>query len=269
MGSFVLITGALGGLGSALVHECAWRGYDLYLTDRATDAATFIRDIAEQYKVQVRYRPCELTSRESRNEFFTALEKEQCKFWGLINVAGRDFEGAFLDQSRDQLLYLINLLIESLVDLSHAVLRMRDPERRFMLINISSLAGFFPMPYKATYSAAKGFIRNFSRALREEIKPFGNVLVVTPAGLPTTDESRRKMAAHGFWGRLTRMDTKTVARQTIQRALEEKATYVPGLINRILASLGNYVPDHLITDFVGKRWRTVQTKNPVFAKNKS
>lgn len=269
MGSYVLITGALGGLGGALVHECAGRGYDLYLTDRAPDASAFIGEISEKYKVQVRYRPCELTSRESRTEFFAALEKEQCSFWGLINVAGRDYEGAFLDQSRDKLLYLINLLIEALVDLSHAVLRMRDPGRRFMLINISSLAGYFPMPYKATYSAAKGFIRNFSRALREEIKPFGNVLVVTPAGLPTTDESRRKMAAHGLWGRLTQMDTQTVARQTVQRALKEKATYVPGLINQILASLGNLVPDHLITDFVGKRWRTVQTKNPIFAKKKS
>ncbi len=258
MGSYILITGALGGFGGALVHECARRGYDLYLTDRAPEASQFVQSIIDRYRIQVRYRPCELTSREARIEFITALREEQCQFWGLINVAGRDFEGAFLDQSREQLLYLIDLLIEALVDLSHSVLKLRDPQRRFMLINVSSLAGFFPMPFKATYSAAKGFIKGFSRALREEIKPFGNVLVVSPAGLPTTIESRRKIHAQGLWGRLTSMDTQVVARRTIERALEEKASYVPGLINRVLAQLGGILPDHIITEFIGKRWRAVQ-----------
>lgn len=258
MGSYILITGALGGFGGALVHECARRGYDLYLTDRAPEASQFVQSIIDRYRIQVRYRPCELTSREARIEFITALREEQCQFWGLINVAGRDFEGAFLDQSREQLLYLIDLLIEAMVDLSHSVLKLRDPQRRFMLINVSSLAGFFPMPFKATYSAAKGFIKGFSRALREEIKPFGNVLVVSPAGLPTTIESRRKIHAQGLWGRLTSMDTQVVARRTIERALEEKASYVPGLINRVLAQLGGILPDHIITEFIGKRWRAVQ-----------
>ncbi len=258
MGSYILITGALGGFGGALVHECARRGYDLYLTDRAQEASSFVQSITDQYGIQVRYRPCELTSRESRTEFINTLVEEQCQFWGLINVAGRDFEGAFLDQSREQLLYLIDLLIEAMVDLSHSILNLRDLQRRFMLINVSSLAGFFPMPYKATYSAAKGFIKGFSRALREEIKSFGNVLVVSPAGLATTIESRRKIHAQGVWGKLTTMETQIVARRTIECAMKEKASYVPGLINRMIARLGRALPDRFITEFVSKRWQAVQ-----------
>lgn len=258
MESYVLITGALGGLGGALANECARRGFDLYLTDRASHADELVHDLAATFGVQVRYRPCELTDPQAREALVAALTAEGCRFRGLINVAGRDFEGAFLEQSREQMLYLIRLLIEAMVDLSHAILHLRDQQQRFMLINISSLAGFFPMPYKATYSAAKGFIKGFSRALREEIKPFGNVLVVSPAGLPTTAESRRKMAAQGLWGRLTAMDTQTVARRTIDRALKEKASYVPGLLNRLLAWMGNLLPDRVITKIVGRRWRTVQ-----------
>lgn len=258
MKSYVLITGALGGLGSALAQECAQRGFDLYLTDRADSADELVKSLATTYGVEVEYRPCELTDPAARETFIAALAAEGRRFRGLINVAGRDFEGAFLDQSREQMLYLIRLLIEAMVDLSHAVLNLRDSQQRFMLINISSLAGFFPMPFKATYSAAKGFIKGFSRALREEIRPFGNVLVVSPAGLPTTVESRRKIAAQGLWGRLTVMNTLTVARRTIDRALKEKASYVPGLLNRLLASLGDLLPDRVITKFVGRRWRTVQ-----------
>jgi short-subunit dehydrogenase len=258
VGSYVLITGALGGLGQELARECALRGFNLFLTDRSQDASQFLSSIEEDFSIQVHYHPCELTSEESRTELFDTIKRGNLKFRGLINVAGQDFEGPFLDQSRDQLLYLINLLIEAMVDLSHTILNLRDPEQRFMLINISSLAGFFPMPYKATYSAAKGFIKGFSRALREEIKSFGNVLVVTPAGLPTTDESRRKIHAQGIWGKMTAMDTKIVARRTIDLALQERAVYVPGLLNRLLARMGMILPDTIVTDFIGKRWRAVQ-----------
>lgn len=258
MTSYLLITGALGGFGTELVRECARRGYNLYLTDRPVNASQFVESIADEYGVQVRYHPCELTERESRTALIEALIAEDCRFRGLINVAGRDYEGAFLDQSRERLLYLLHVLIESMVDLSHAVLNLRDPEQRFMLINVSSLAGYFPMPYKATYSAAKGFIQRFSRALREEIKPFGNVLVVSPAGLPTHEESRRKIAAQGTWGRLTALDTKTVARRTIERALKDKATYVPGMINQLLVTLSVFLPDTILTAFIARRWRAIQ-----------
>lgn len=258
MDSYILITGALGGLGSELARECARRGFNLYLTDRTSDANQIVSSLAAEFGVQVRYRPCELTDLGERTAWIEALKAEGCQFHGLINVAGRDYEGAFLEQSREQLLYLIHLLIEAMVDLSHQILNLRDPTRRFMLINISSLAGFFPMPYKATYSAAKGFIQRFSRALREEIRPFGDVLVVSPAGLPTHEESRRKIAAQGLWGRLTVVNTRTVARRTIQRALQGKAVYVPGIINQILASLAGLVPDEIITAFISRRWRAIQ-----------
>ena len=60
-------------------------------------------------------------------------------------------------------------------------------KKPFRLINVCSLAGFFPMPYKATYAASKRFLLDFSRALREEIKSFGTVTALCPSGMPTTD----------------------------------------------------------------------------------
>lgn len=258
MDSYILVTGALGGLGSELSRECARRGYNLYLTDLPAEASQVCAAISAEYGVQVRYRSCELTELQARTALVEALRAEGILFCGLINVAGRDYEGAFLEQSREQVIYLVHLLIEAMVDLSHAVLNLRDPSRRFMLINISSLAGFYPMPYKAIYSAAKGSIQKFSRALREEIKPFGNVLVVSPAGLPTHAESRRKIAAQGFWGKLTALNTQYVARRTIDLALSEKAIFVPGMVNAFLAMTAGLIPDRVITWFVGKRWKAIQ-----------
>lgn len=256
MPSYILITGALGGLGSALAHECARRGYHLYLTDICPGGEEMAHTLAKTYSIDVRYRPCELTSAEDRASLLADFKEEGCTFCGLFNVAGRDYEGEFLGRARAQLLHLVELTIAANLDLTHGILSMRDTTHRFLLINVGSLAAFFPMPFKATYSSSKRFLLNFSYALREEIKDFGNVLILCPAGLPTHAESRRKMEAQGFWGKATMMETSLVARQTLKYVLKGKALYVPGVLNRLLALLGSFLPAGLLTRFLGKRWRS-------------
>jgi short-subunit dehydrogenase len=253
-----MISGATGGLGTALVLECAKRGYSLYLTDIREEGALFARSIAETYQIEARYRACDLTSSQARQDMFDQLNSEGCDFWGLINVAGFDNEGAFLEQTRQQILSIIQVDVESTVDMTHAILERRAQDRRFMLINVCSLAGFFPMPYKATYSASKRFLVEFSRAVNEEIRDFGSVTAVCPSGLPTTAASLRKISAQGFWGKITMMKVETVARKTIDYGLRGKAVYVPGFLNCVLQWLGTLIPPALVAKYIGKRWRMAQ-----------
>ncbi|MCL4560210.1 MAG: SDR family NAD(P)-dependent oxidoreductase [Chloroflexi bacterium] len=258
MESYLMITGASGGLGTAFVLEAARRGYNLFLTDLRPDGATFAQTLSTTFGIQARYQPCNLTQPEARLELFDFLRSAGVRFWGLINVAGTDFEGSFLELPRQQFLNVIRLNIEATVDMTHAIIHLRDPERRFMLINVSSMAAFFPMPYKATYAATKRFVLDFSRAIREEIRPFGSVTALCPAGLPTTPETMRAIFAQGFWGMATTMDTKTVARRTLNRALKGRAVYIPGVINSLGLRLAAYLPAGLVARFVGKRWQAAQ-----------
>jgi len=269
METYLMISGATGGLGSALVVECARRGYNLYLTDISEEGAEFARFIAEKYRIEVQYRACDLTSSQARQELFNQLKAEDSHFWGLLNVAGLDNEGAFLEKSREQILRIIQVDVESTVDMTHSILGLRAHDRRFMLVNVCSLAAFFPMPYKATYAASKRFLVDFSRAIREEIRDFGSVTALCPAGLPTTPASMRKIFAQGFWGKMTTMGTETVARKTIDHALRGKPVYIPGFLNCILQWLGSLVPPAIVAKFIGKRWRTAQAQTvPVTAAQK-
>jgi hypothetical protein len=177
-----------------------------------------------------------------------------------LNVAGLDNEGAFLERTREQILRIIQVDVESTVDMTHAILGLRARDRRFMLVNVCSLAAFFPMPYKATYAASKRFLVDFSCAIREEIRDFGSVTALCPAGLPTTPACMRKIFAQGFWGKMTTMDTEMVARKTIDYALRGKAIYIPGFLNRVLQWLGLLIPPEIVAKFVGKRWRTAQNE---------
>ncbi len=258
MKTYILITGATGGLGSAFAIDCARRGFDLYLTDLRPEVYDFALSLAATYGVEARARICDLASPEARSDFYENMKAEQVRFWGLINVAGMDYEGAFLERTREQVLHILRLNVEATLDTTYAILKLRDPEKRFRLINVCSLAAYFPMPYKAVYAATKRFLLDFSLALGEEIQPFGTVTALCPAGLPTTPEVMQAIFAQGFWGLATTVDPKRVARKTIDKALKGKRIYIPGWINRFLHGLGSLAPAGLTTHFVGNRWRTAQ-----------
>lgn len=258
MNSFVMITGATGGLGSAFTAECASRGYPLVLTDRRPEGEAFAKRIAERYGVEVRYSPCEFTSETDRGELIDQLKAAGLKFWALINVAGLDFEGDYLGRTRSQVLTVLNVNLVANMDMTHEILLMRDPEKVFRLINTCSMAGFYPMPFKATYAATKRFLLDFSLALREEIKDFGTVTALAPGGMPTTEECMRAIFAQGFWGWATTLDPKIVARTALNAALKGKAICIPGVANRFIRMLGSLVPVSWKIHFVANRWRSSQ-----------
>lgn len=258
MKPFILISGATGGLGSAIVAECALRGYDLYLTDMREDVGGFADFIARTYSIQTRARVCDLTSQVEREKFLEAIRSEGARFRGLINVAGMDYEGAFLERSRGQILQLLRLNVESALDLTHGILKLHDPDIRFMLVNVCSLAAVSPMPYKAVYAATKRFLLDFSFAIREEIKEFATVTTLCPAGMPTTPENMVAIFAQGFWGRATTVDTRTVARMTLDAAEKGKAMVVPGFINQLIQLLSRLLPASVTTRLAGDRWRTAR-----------
>jgi short-subunit dehydrogenase len=254
MNSFIMITGACGVLGKLFTHECARRGYHLYLIDLNEEGSTFASKIAKDYQIETRYLTCDLTSQVNRDQLFKSISMDSGKFWGLINVAGIEHEGSFIEKSREQILSIIRVNIEGTLDLTNMILNLRDHSRRFMLINVSSLAAFFPMPYKAAYAASKGFLLDFSRALREEIRDFGSVTTLCPAGLPTTQERIQRIQRQGWWGKITTCDPKEVVYQTLNYALKGKAVYIPGVVNQILPRLASVLPAWLTVKVIAKRW---------------
>ncbi len=260
--SLALITGATGGLGKAFALECAMRGWDLYLTDVNQEALeTLAISLQRIYRIRVFYHACNLADSTSRETFFTQLENHSGKFTCLINVAGLDYEGIFTQQSREHLSTIIRLNVENTLNLTHHLLQLRDPVLPFRVINVASLAAFYPMPVKATYAASKRFLLDFSLALREELRAAGaSVTVLCPAGMPTTQINMDAIEAQGWMGYLTTRDAGKVAAITIEAALAGKPVVIPGAINQFLRIAGSFLPSTWIATLVGNRWRTAQEK---------
>jgi short-subunit dehydrogenase len=257
MRSLIFISGATGGLGKAFAVECASRGWDLFLTDLHADRlASLASGIQNTYLVDVQSRECDLTDLPARTRLFEELKTAGLRFWGLINVAGVDFEGAFREQTREAIRTIIRLNIEATLDVTHEVLERMDPSRTFRIINVASLAAFYPMPVKATYAASKRFLVDFSLALRDEVRGRGaTVTVLCPAGMPTTPGCIEGIDAQGLMGQLTTQNIGTVAAKTLDGALQGRPVIIPGLLNQILQAAGSLVPPTRLASMLGNRWR--------------
>src|SRR5258707_5573680 len=73
---------------------------------------------------------------------------------------------------------MINLQNATVVELTYNLLPLMIEQRRGGIINVSSMAGFQPIPYATIYSATKSFLTTFSLALEAEMRRY-HVAVVT------------------------------------------------------------------------------------------
>ena len=260
--SMVLVTGATGGLGKAFAVECASRGWDVFLTDlRADLLESLAGGLRTAYGVRVITHASDLTDSDSRAGLFARLHVERLRFWGLINVAGIDFEGPFFEQTSHQIQTIIRLNVEGTLDMTRGLLELRDPLSTFRIINVASLAAFCPMPVKATYAASKRFLMDFSLALREELRGLGaTVTVLCPAGMPNTLENIQAIEAQGWIGQITTQDAGSVANAALDYALAGKAVYIPGMVNRVLQLVGSLTPAPLIAALIGSRWKAARQR---------
>ncbi|MEN4013708.1 MAG: SDR family NAD(P)-dependent oxidoreductase [Chloroflexota bacterium] len=260
--SLVVISGASGGLGKAFAVECAARGWSLLLTDlRAEPLETLAAGLRRASSVTVLTHPCDLSSANQRAELRACFHRAGLRVWMLINVAGLDHEGPFCHLTSQQLLAIVRVNIEGTLDLTHGLLEQRDPRATLRIINVASLAAFYPMPVKATYAASKRFLLDFSLALNEELRGLGaTVTALCPAGMPTNAETLRAIRAQGWLGQITTLDTGRVASQTLDAALAGRQVVVPGWSNRALQCLGGLVPRGLLARLIASRWSAARRR---------
>lgn len=262
MEKWMIVTGATGGVGKAFATNLAKKGYHLLLTDQNIDSLEELAiGLQKQYLIKVIPFACNLASQEDRDRFYRKIESTALSFSGLINVAGIDSEGKFSTKDSEKIRTIMNLNMVSVTDNIHHIIAYREQNQPFYIINVSSLAAFQPMPYKALYSASKRYLVQLSLGIREELKQDNiHVSVLCPAGMPTTRLVMDRIAFQGFFGQLTTMNTTDVVEYCLKQAMKDKAIIIPGFINQVIHFLSKLLPQTVVATMVEKKWKKVLLK---------
>src|SRR5205807_2188029 len=136
----------------------------------------------------------------------------------------------FADSGRERELQQVRVLVEAVVDLMSRYLPGMVQRRRGAIINMSSTAGFQPLPYNASYAAAKGYVLMLSEGVHAEVKEHGvTVTAVCPGPVPT--EFQEQSDAGYFAQRLpkfTFVSPERVARDALSAADKGRISVIPG-----------------------------------------
>ncbi|KAL2754750.1 hypothetical protein ACRALDRAFT_2042628 [Sodiomyces alcalophilus JCM 7366] len=173
----VLITGCTpGGIGHALAKEFHSRGLHVIATARRPEV---LEDLANEgmstFELDV-----------TKADSIAACKKQVTELTGgrldiLVNNAGMGYVTAATDIDMDEVRTVFETNVFSVMAMVQAFVPLLIPTRG-LIINISSLSSVAPYVFASVYSSTKGAINSYSRALRQELRPFGIRVLVSLTG---------------------------------------------------------------------------------------
>lgn len=170
----VLVTGATGGIGQAIVRAFAARGARLILTGRRSDV---LEPLAAE--VGGRAVACDLGQREDLERL--ATEALAAEIDVLVANAALPASGEFLELSQEQIDRMLEVNLRAPIALARALAPAMAQRHRGHLVFISSLAGKTASPLSSLYSATKFGLRGFALGVREDLRHYGiGVSLVLP-----------------------------------------------------------------------------------------
>jgi short-subunit dehydrogenase len=251
------VTGASSGIGADMARELAARGHDLALVARREDRMRELaEELAERHAVRAETFGCDVAEPEGRARLIGEVAERGLTVEILINNAGFGSGGAFHALDGDGETGMVRTNVEAVVALTSAWLPGMVERRRGAVLNLASLIGFQPVPFQATYGASKAFVLSFTQAVHEEVRGTGVTITALCPGPVRTEFGE----SGGFGGADDRipsfmwLDSETVARAGIEGLEKGDRVVVPGVVNRLGALSGHYMPRALLLPLVRRLW---------------
>ena len=188
MNKKVLITGASRGIGEAIARKLAENHYDLYLTCKKSEKK--LLDLAEhlenEYHVKVNAFLCDMSKSTDVDNLFHEIDHLDV----LINNAGISHVGLLSDMTPEEWHRIINTNLSSMFYTSRHAIPMMLKNHAGKIINISSVWGNVGASMEVAYSASKGGVNSFTKALAKELAPSGIQVNALALGVIDTDMNR-------------------------------------------------------------------------------
>lgn len=169
----VLITGASRGIGKAIAHRFAQEGCSLIINCRKSADALYAlkKELIEKYHISVLASVGNVGDYNYIQQLFAEIRQEFGGVDILINNAGISHIGLLSDMCPEEWQRLLDVNLSSAFYTSkHAIPHMLSKQQG-KIINISSVWGNVGASCEVAYSASKGGLNSFTKALAKELAP--------------------------------------------------------------------------------------------------
>lgn len=180
-GTNVVVTGASSGIGAAAARALAGQGASVALVARSGDALEGVAQGVREQGGQARTYVCDVADLDAVAQVCARIVDDLGRVDVLVNNAGVGRWTAIDETDPLEALAMTMVPYVGAFAMTHHLVGPMIARRSGLVVNITSPAGFVPMPGSAAYSVARGAMRHFTKALNADLRGSGvRAVLVTP-----------------------------------------------------------------------------------------
>ena len=246
-GCNALITGASAGIGREFARQLASRARTLVLIARREQRLNELRDELRNQNAQlsIHVRVVDLFDKSQIDELVRWLQENKIDIDFLINNAGIGDQGPFATIEPGRLNAMIQINITALTLFTRKLLPQMISQKRGAILNVSSSAGFLPIPGMAVYAASKAYVNCFSEALRAELRGTGvRVTALCPGPVHTEfgDVAKRAGGEPERGPESVYVSVEKTVRDALAAVEADRPLVIPGFVMKIAMFLVRITP---------------------------
>ena len=184
MSKVILITGASSGIGKTIGEYLISKDYIVYGTCR--NPSKYEKSIINLIKSNI-------NNKEDIIECVNYINEKEGKIDVLINNAGIGFTGPIEESNLKDVESLFNTNFFGPLEMIKKVLPIMRKNGTGLIINITSIAGYFGLPFRGIYSASKSALEIVTESLRMEVRNFNIKITNIAPGVFKTDIANRRI----------------------------------------------------------------------------
>ncbi len=186
VGQVCLVTGAAGGIGSAIAARLAAEGAVVQVADLDADACTRVVEDLVLSGGRAEVRSFDVTDAQACTAAVRDVVDEHGRLDVLVNNAGINRRGALLDLGPDDWAATFAVNLDAMVHLSRAALPTMISAGQGAIVNTASQWGLSPAPAHVAYNTSKAAVVSFTASLARDYAPAGvRVNAVCPGEILT------------------------------------------------------------------------------------
>ncbi len=227
----VLITGASRGIGAAIAKKLN-KSYNLVLTyNKNKDKALNLLEKLRKENPNVIAVKCDVKNENEVNNLFDIAEKNFSHVDILINNAGISYFGLLQDMDFSSWNNIIDTNLSSIFLTSKRAIPYMVSQKSGVIINMSSIWGNFGASFEVAYSASKGGINSFTKALSKELIPSNIRVNAISPGIVDTDMTKFDLSSD---------DKKALKEDLIEKRFA-KSEEIANLVEFLISDKGSYI----------------------------
>jgi uncharacterized protein len=234
-----VVTGASSGIGLEIAKLAAQDGYDLIVA--ADTPFVEAGPALKEFGVEVQELESDLSTKQGVDQLLSTVGDRPVDV--LVANAGHGLGHAFLDQSLDEWMHVLNTDVTGTLLLVQPVVRRMVERGGGKVLITGSVAGHLAGSFQAVYNGSKAFIDSFSAALNEELRDTGVTVTCLKPGATETNFFHRAELDDTKVGQAKKDDPADVAKAGWDAMKSGDPAVIYGMKNKMEVAAAGMMTD--------------------------